>query len=79
MTDVFDQAAERADEMLSDALFEQQRRAGLTGQTIQDSAHFCAECDEPISDARRAAYPGVHLCVDCKYQQEKQARRTRGY
>jgi phage/conjugal plasmid C-4 type zinc finger TraR family protein len=77
MSDWFERAAAREAEMLSDALSEQHRRAGLQGKTIDDSAHFCAECDEPISDARREAYPGVHLCVDCKTRQEKQERMAR--
>lgn len=32
---------------------------------VGDSAAFCAECDEPIPEARREAVPGVKLCVDC--------------
>ena len=31
-----------------------------------ESRAFCAECDEPIPEARRAALPGVKLCVDCQ-------------
>lgn len=30
-----------------------------------ESATHCAECDEPIPEARRAALPGVKLCIDC--------------
>lgn len=26
----------------------------------------CEECDEPIPEARRAAVPGVRLCVECQ-------------
>ena len=63
--------------MRSDALSKQRRRSGLQGKTIDDSAQNCAECDEPISEARRAAYPGVRLCVDCKNRQEKQERMAR--
>lgn len=32
----------------------------------------CAECDEPIPEARRAALPGVTLCLDC--QKDRDAR-----
>lgn len=33
---------------------------------IGESNMFCAECDEPIPEARRAAIPGVKLCIDCQ-------------
>ena len=36
----------------------------------------CAECEEPIPEARRAAVPGVALCVDC--QSERAAPAARG-
>ena len=31
----------------------------------------CADCDEPIPEARRAAIPGVTLCITC--QQDRDA------
>lgn len=43
-------------------------RSGPTG----DSAVECAECGEPIPEARRAAIPGVKLCIDC--QQDRDTR-----
>jgi phage/conjugal plasmid C-4 type zinc finger TraR family protein len=43
------------------------RRAPV-GESLSD----CAECGEPIPEARRAALPGVKLCVDC--QGERDAR-----
>lgn len=36
-----------------------------------DSLTHCAECEEEIPQARRAAIPGVKLCIDC--QQERDA------
>ena len=33
---------------------------------VGDSLTHCAECDEPIPEARRAAIPGVKLCIDCQ-------------
>jgi phage/conjugal plasmid C-4 type zinc finger TraR family protein len=35
------------------------------------SAEFCAECDEPIPEARRQALPGVKLCVACQSARDK--------
>ncbi|APX89789.1 hypothetical protein BV394_08740 [Brevirhabdus pacifica] len=37
-----------------------------------ESRTHCAECEEPIPEARRQAIPGVKLCIDC--QQERDAR-----
>lgn len=39
---------------------------------VGDSLTNCAECDEPIPQARRAAIPGVKLCIDC--QRSRDAR-----
>ena len=38
-----------------------------------ESLTHCAECEEPIPEARRAALPGIKLCVDC--QQERDGHR----
>lgn len=32
---------------------------------VGESAKLCAECEEPIPQARREALPGVKLCIDC--------------
>lgn len=41
-------------------------------EPLGESLTHCAECDEEISEARRAARPGVKLCIDC--QQERDDR-----
>ncbi|WP_323043051.1 DksA/TraR family C4-type zinc finger protein [Gemmobacter sp.] len=33
---------------------------------VGESLTHCAECDEPIPEARRKAIPGVKLCIDCQ-------------
>ena len=38
---------------------------------VGESAEDCAECGEPIPEARRAALPGVKLCVDCAGGRER--------
>lgn len=43
-----------------------------------DSAKFCAECDEPIPEARRQALPGVKLCVECQGGLDRSRRATGG-
>lgn len=32
---------------------------------LGESARLCAECEEPIPQARREALPGVKLCIEC--------------
>ena len=82
MTDEIDRARKREEELLGDALRDQARRAGLAGKTAADSAEYCQAngCEEPISSARRAAYPGCKYCIDCQrrseYQQQQSARRA---
>lgn len=39
-----------------------------------ESATRCDRCEEEIPAARRAAIPGVRLCVECQAEAEK--RRT---
>jgi len=39
----------------------------------------CEECDAPIPEARRAAIPGVRLCVPCQEAQDKAQRAIGGY
>ena len=39
---------------------------------VGESLSHCAECDEEIPTARRAAIPGVKLCIDC--QKSRDAR-----
>ena len=66
MTDPIDRGCEREDELRSDAIAEQRRRAGLDGKTDADSAGICEACGEPIPEARRQAVPGVQTCIECQ-------------
>ena len=59
----------------SEAIERARLRARATASV--PSAEFCAECDEPIPEARRQAIPGVQLCVDCQSGRDK-ARRPVG-
>ncbi|AXI55542.1 putative protein YbiI (plasmid) [Pseudoseohaeicola sp. NH-UV-7] len=43
---------------------------------VGDSLTHCADCEEPIPEARRAAIPGVKLCIDCMQERDSQ-RKTR--
>lgn len=44
-----------------------------------ESLHNCEECDAPIPEARRAAVPGVRLCVACQAEHDKATIRPSGY
>lgn len=35
-----------------------------------ESLNHCAECDEPIPEARRTAIPGVKLCIECQNERD---------
>lgn len=72
MADIIDTAQERADLVLSAQI--QASRATVAGV----SAMFCIECNRPIPEERRAALPGVELCVYCKELAELNARHYRG-
>lgn len=37
---------------------------------VGESLRFCAECEEEIPEARRAALPGVKLCIDCMQERD---------
>ena len=39
----------------------------------------CAECGDAISEARRAAIPGVRLCIACQDTQDRELARFSGY
>jgi phage/conjugal plasmid C-4 type zinc finger TraR family protein len=44
-----------------------------------ESATHCRECAEPIPEARRAALPGVQLCVKCQDKADKEVQVFSGY
>ncbi len=72
MADVIDSAQERADLILSAQI--QAARAPIAGV----SAMFCLDCERPIPEERRAALPGVELCMYCKELAELNAKHYRG-
>ncbi len=59
---------EQIDASITDELKRMQARRGPAGESLT----HCAECEEPIPEARRKAIPGVKLCIDC--QQERDGR-----
>jgi phage/conjugal plasmid C-4 type zinc finger TraR family protein len=53
--------SEQIEASINDELARLKARRGPVGE----SALVCAECEEPIPQARREAVPGVKLCIDC--------------
>jgi phage/conjugal plasmid C-4 type zinc finger TraR family protein len=60
--------------------------------TVEDAVEFargqlprgeslgnCEECNATIPEARRAAIPGVRLCVSCQSERDKESVRSSGY
>jgi phage/conjugal plasmid C-4 type zinc finger TraR family protein len=54
------------------------RRLRARSQPVGESLTHCAECDEPIPEARRQALPGVKLCVDCVAERDAVFRARPG-
>ncbi|WP_314410852.1 DksA/TraR family C4-type zinc finger protein [Pseudomonas kuykendallii] len=44
-----------------------------------ESLSHCEECDAKIPEARRAAVPGVRLCVVCQAAHDKEQAAHSGY
>ena len=59
---------EQIEASIADELKRMQAHRAPRGESLS----HCAECDEPIPEARRVAIPGVKLCIDCQ-----RARDTR--
>ena len=44
-----------------------------------ESLTHCEECGREIPEARRAAVPGVRLCVACQAERDKDRKAVSGY
>ncbi len=60
---------EQIEASIADELARMRSRRAPVGVARED----CAECGEPIPEARRAAVPGVKLCVDCASGRDRRA------
>jgi len=57
---------EQIESSIKDELARMQARKSPIGESLTN----CAECDEPIPEARRTAIPGVKLCIDCQKERD---------
>ena len=64
---------------LADRLAERERLAGIARAQAavrgMSGMFYCANCGEPICEARRAANPAADTCIDCATFLERQRRR----
>ena len=52
-------------EQIEASIAEEVERMRAQRAPVGESLTHCAECEEPIPEARRKAIPGVKLCIDC--------------
>lgn len=64
MTEIIDQAS-----ALETMMREQAIQAHRINRDAVSATH-CEECYEPLPEARRKAYPGCKMCVDCQGEME---------
>lgn len=64
---------EQIEASITDELARLRARRGPEGESLT----HCAECEEPIPEARRKAIPGVKLCIDCMTERDR-AFKARG-
>ncbi|MFC3061093.1 DksA/TraR family C4-type zinc finger protein [Paenirhodobacter populi] len=65
---------EQIDASIEDELKRLQSRPKPVGESLT----HCAECDEPIPEARRRAIPGVKLCIDCQNAHDHRPKQRGG-
>ena len=64
---------EQIEASIAEELERLRARRGPRGESAED----CVECGEPIPEARRAALPGVKLCIDCQQDARRRASGPR--
>lgn len=58
--------SEQIEASISDELARMKARQAPVGASLT----HCAECGEPIPEARQKALPGVKLCIDCQQERD---------
>ena len=66
--------SEQIEASINDELARLKAQRGPVGESLA----YCAECGEEIPEARRAAIPGVKLCVDCASERDTKNRGRGG-
>lgn len=66
--------SEQIEDSISDELARMKARRAPVGESFT----HCAECEEPIPEARRVALPGVKLCIDCVTERDAKFKSRGG-
>ena len=61
-------------EQIEASIEDELKRMQAMRRPVGTSRTHCADCEEPIPEARQNAIPGVTLCIDC--QQERDLRKV---
>ncbi|MHA6262435.1 DksA/TraR family C4-type zinc finger protein [Arenibacterium sp. CAU 1754] len=65
---------EQIEASVQDELARLKARKGPSGESLT----HCADCEEPIPEARRKAIPGVKLCIDCQQDRDSSFKARGG-
>ena len=66
-------------EQIEASIAEELERLRAKARPVGESLTHCAECDEPIPEARRQALPGVKLCIDCVQERDAGFKARPGF
>ena len=66
--------SEQIEASIADELARMKGRRAPVGESLE----FCAECEEPIPEARRLAVPGGKLCAECVAERDAAFQRRGG-
>ena len=65
-------------EQIEASITDELARLKARKQPVGDSLTHCADCEDPIPEARRDAIPGVKLCIDCMSERDTATQRRGG-
>jgi phage/conjugal plasmid C-4 type zinc finger TraR family protein len=57
-------------EQIEASISDELARLKAARRPVGESRSHCAECDEAIPEKRRAAIPGVKLCIECQQERD---------
>lgn len=66
--------SEQIEASINDELNRMKTRSTPVGESLT----HCAECEEPIPEARRKAVPGVKICIDCQEDRDTRPAQRGG-
>ncbi|KMW58143.1 Zinc-finger containing protein [Candidatus Rhodobacter oscarellae] len=67
------------EEQIEASIQDELKRMQAGKQPVGESLTHCAECEEPIPEARRKARPGVKLCIDCQEERDEAFKARPGF